>query len=317
MEIYETESEIAKRKSWLLSLTVIVLVTFGTLILLQGFALALIPTLFNITLEDFLGLMAGDFDVPNGRMAMLFVQGIGSGMGFWVASWIITSYIDRAELHWHTQQSRFNAKSFGTALAITLGAMFFNGLLVYWNAQLDLPESMAGLENWMKEMETQLMEVTKFLTDFQTIPEFLMGILVIGVFAGIGEEMFFRGMLQPKLKLYTNSGHWGIWLTAIIFSAIHVQFYGFLPRVFLGALFGYLYYYSGSLLYPILAHVFNNSLTVLVIYLANQGIIDFDLESTDTVSYPAAVTGLLVLMVGFFYFKKINPPKDAELDQGI
>jgi membrane protease YdiL (CAAX protease family) len=317
MEIYETQSEIAKRKNWLLSLIVIVLVAFGALILLQGLALALIPTLYNISIEDLLGLMTGNFDVPNGRMAMLFVQGIGSGIGFWVAAWIITKFIEKADLHWEIQRSRFNIQNLVVALAITLGAMFFNGLLVYWNAQLDLPESMAGLESWMQEMETQLMEVTKFLTDFQSIPELLTGILVIGVFAGIGEEMFFRGVIQPKIKLYTNSGHWGIWLTAIIFSAIHIQFYGFLPRVFLGALFGYLYLYSGSLLYPIIAHVFNNMLTVLVIYMSNQGMVDFDLESTDTVSYSVAITGFLVLMVGFFYFKKINQQKDAELDQGI
>ena len=317
MEIYETQTEIGKRKSWLLSLIVIVLVTFGVLILLQGFALALIPTLYKISMEDFLGLMTGDYSVANGRMAMFFVQGIGSGIGFWVAAWVISRFIDKAELHWEVQRARFNVPNFALALVITLGAMFVNGLLVYWNAQLTLPESMSGLESWMKEMETQLMELTKFLTDFQSIPEFLTGILVIGVFAGIGEEMFFRGIIQPKIKLYTNSAHWGIWLTAIIFSAIHVQFYGFVPRVFLGALFGYLYHYSGSLLYPILAHVFNNSLTVLVIYLSNQGILDFDLESTDTVSYPAAFTGLLVLMIGFFYFKKINQRKDGELDQGV
>jgi membrane protease YdiL (CAAX protease family) len=220
-------------------------------------------------------------------------------------------------LHWEIQQSRLNSKNLIIFLGITLGSMFLNGLLVYWNAQLDLPESLSGLETWMKEMETQLMELTLFLTDFQTIPELLTGILVIGVFAGIGEEMFFRGVVQPKLKLYTNSAHWGIWLTAIIFSAIHVQFYGFIPRVFLGALFGYLYLYSGSLLYPILAHIFNNTLTVIVVYLSNQGQLDFDLESTDSVSYPAAMLGFLVLMVGFFYFKKINQAKDAELDQGV
>lgn len=317
MEIYETQSEIAKRKNWLLSLIVIVLVTLGTLFLLQGIALAFMPTLFNITLEEIMGLLTGDYDVPNGRMAMLFVQGIGSGLGFWVAAWIITRYIEKADLHWEIQSARFNVKNFIIALGITFGAMLFNGLLVYWNAQLTLPESMSGIENWMMEMETQLMELTKFLTDFQNIPELLTGILVIGVFAGIGEEMFFRGLIQPKMKYYTNSAHWGIWLTAIIFSAIHVQFYGFLPRVFLGALFGYLYLYSGSLLYPILAHVFNNALTVIVIYMSNQGIIDFDLESTNTVSYPAAILGLLVLMVGFFYFKKINQPKDAELGKGI
>ncbi len=317
MEIYETRTEIGKRQSWLLSLIVIVLVTIGVLILLQGVALTLVPTLYNISLDDFLGLMMGDYDVPNGRMAMFFVQGIGSGIGFWVAAWIISRFIDRAELHWKTQRERLNSRNLLLALLITLGAMFVNGLLVYWNAKLDLPESMSGMEDWMREMETQLMELTMFLTDFQTIPELLTGILVIGVFAGVGEEMFFRGIIQPKLKLYTNSAHWGIWLTAIIFSAIHVQFYGFVPRVFLGALFGYLYHYSGSLWYPIIAHIFNNSLTVFVIYLSNQGIVDFDLESTDTVSYPAALTGLLVLIIGFFYFKKINQRNNGELDQGV
>ncbi|TDQ17493.1 hypothetical protein DFQ04_2147 [Algoriphagus boseongensis] len=317
MEIYETQAEIAKRKSWLLSLVVTVLVTFGVLILLQAFALAFVPVLFNVSLEDVLGLMTGNYDVPNGRMAMLFVQGIGSGIGFWASAWIITRFIDKADLHWDIQNQRFQAKYLLIVLGITLGGMLFNGLLIYWNAQLDLPESMASLEIWMKEMELQLMELTKFLTDFQTIPELLTGILVIGVFAGIGEEMFFRGLVQPKMQSYLNSPHWGIWVTAIIFSAIHVQFYGFVPRVFLGALFGYMYHYSGSLWYPILAHIVNNSFTVLLVYFSNQGLIEFDLESTDTVSYPAALFGLLLLIVGFLYFKKVNQPTNGQLDQSV
>ncbi len=317
MEIYETQSEIAKRKNWLLSLVVIVLVTFGVLVLFQGFAVALIPSLFKISIEDLLGLINGNYDVPNGRMAMLFVQGLGSGLGFWVASWVIIRFIEKADLHWEIQNSRVTTKYLGLILGMTLGGMFFNGLLVYWNSQLVLPESLSGLENWMKEMETQLMELTKFLTDFQSVPELLTGILVIGIFAGIGEEMFFRGLIQPKMKNYFKSAHWGIWITSIIFSAIHVQFYGFLPRVFLGALFGYMYHYSGSLIYPIVAHAFNNSLTVLLVYLSNLGQIDFDLESTDTVSYPAALFGLLVLILGFLYFKKANQSQHGKLDQGI
>jgi membrane protease YdiL (CAAX protease family) len=161
------------------------------------------------------------------------------------------------------------------------------------------------------------MELTKFLTDFQNVPELLTGILVIGVFAGVGEELFFRGLIQPKMQVYFKSAHWGIWITAIIFSAIHVQFYGFLPRVFLGALFGYMYHYSGSLLYPIIAHIFNNSLTVVIVYLSNQGHFDFDLESTDSVSYPAAIVGFLVLILGFLYFKKVNTVEDGKLDKGL
>lgn len=316
MEIYETDSEIAKRKSWLLSLVVIVLVAFGVLIILQVIALALSPALFGVSIEDIMGLMSGDFSAPNGRMAMFFIQGIGSGIGFWVAAYIISRFIDKADLHWEVQIPRFTWKGASLVLLISLGGMLFNALLVYFNSKLVLPEFMSGLESWMKQTEEQLMELTKYLTDFQTIPEFLMGLLVIGVLAGIGEEMFFRGVLQPKMRLYTGSAHAGVWLTAIIFSAIHLQFYGFLPRVFLGAVFGYLYLFSGSLIYPILAHILNNSITIIMVYMANEGIIEFDMESTDTVSYPAAMIGLLGLLAGIYYFKKINRP-NGELDKSI
>ncbi|MDR7128802.1 membrane protease YdiL (CAAX protease family) [Algoriphagus sp. 4150] len=316
MEIYETDSEIAKRKSWLLSLIVTVLVTLGVLLLLQSIALVVAPFLFNITIGEILGLMTGDYSANNGRMAMFFIQGIGSGIGFWVAAYVIMHYIDKADLHWEVQLPRFNVSGGGLVLLITLGGMLFNGLLIYWNSQLVLPESMSGIESWMKEMEQQLMGLTKFLTDFQSIPELLMGVVVIGVLAGIGEEMFFRGLIQPKMHLYTGNAHAGIWLTAFIFSAIHVQFYGFLPRLFLGGMFGYLYYYSGSLTYPIVAHIVNNTFTILMVYASNQGMIDFDMESTDTVSYPAAIVGLLVLLAGIFYFKKTNKP-DGELEQSI
>ncbi|WP_268035178.1 CPBP family intramembrane glutamic endopeptidase [Algoriphagus sp. PAP.12] len=314
MEIYETHSEIAKRKSWLLALVVIVLVSLGVLILLQGIALALAVPLFNISIEEIMSLMQGDDSIPNGRMAMLFIQGLGSGIGFWLTAWIIIHWLDKANLKWDLQLSRFNNKKFWVALGITFGGMFFNALLIYWNSQMVLPESMASLEAWMRSMEEQLMEMTKYLTDFQTIPELLAGILVIGVLAGIGEEMFFRGVLQPKMHLYTGSVHWGIWLSAIIFSAIHVQFYGFLPRVFLGAMFGYMYVFTGSLVYPILAHIINNTFTVLMVYASNQGMIEFDIESTDTVSYPMALVGLLVLIAGIYYLQKNKPEPDGELD---
>ncbi len=316
MEIYETESEIAQRKSWLLSLIVIVLVGLGVLVVLQVIALAVAPYLFNISLEEIMGLMAGDYSPNNGRMVLYFVTGVGSGIGFWVAAYVIMHFIDKADLHWQVQFSRFNVIGAGLVLLIAFGGMLFNGLLVYWNSKLVLPEFMSGTESWMKDMEGQLMELTIFLTDFQSVPELLMGILVIGVLAGIGEEMFFRGLIQPKMHLYTGNAHVGIWLTALIFSAIHFQFYGFLPRLFLGGMFGYLYYYSGSLTYPILAHIANNTITVLMVYASNEGMIDFDMESTDTVSYPAAIIGLLVLLAGIFYFKKINKP-NGELEQGI
>ncbi len=317
MEIYETQAEIASRKNWLLSLVVITLVAFGTLVLLQGVAIAFVPFLFQVSMEDLMSLVAGNYDIPNGRMALLFTQGIGSGLGFWAATWIVVRFLEKANLNWTKQLSRVTGKNLALVTAMTVGGMLVNGLLMYWNSHLVLPEFLSGVEQWMRDMETQLMELTQFLTDFQSISELLAGILVIGVFAGVGEELFFRGLIQPKMQGYLGSPHWGIWVTAIIFSAIHVQFYGFLPRLFLGALFGYLYHYTGSLFYPILGHILNNALTLLLVYAANQGVIALDVQSTDTVSYPGALLGFLVLTLGFLYFKKVNRGKDEKLDQGV
>ncbi|WBL42208.1 CPBP family intramembrane metalloprotease [Algoriphagus halophytocola] len=316
MEIYETESEIAKRKSWLLSLVVTVLVSIGVLIVLQVIAIGMVPLIFNVSIDEIVGLMSGDYSSPNGRMAIYFIQGIGSGIGFWVAAYVVMHFIDQADLHWELQLSRFNPTGAGMVLLIALGGMLVNGYLGYLNSNMALPEFMSGIELWMREMEDQLAEMTKFLTDFQTIPELLTGILVIGILAGIGEEMFFRGLIQPKMHLYTGNAHVGIWLTAFIFSAIHVQFYGFFPRMLLGGIFGYLYYYSGSLTYPILGHIFNNTFTLLLIYASNEGWIDFDLESSDSASLPGALLGILVLLAGIVYFKKTNKP-NGKLDQGI
>lgn len=318
MEIYETKAEIAKTKNWLLSLVVLVLVTFGVLVLLQGVALALIPLIFDISIDGLMGLMTGGAtNIPNGRMALYFVQGLGSGVGFIVAAWIIIKFIEKAFLNLPLQVSRFNGKGFLIVLLITLGGMLFNAFLVDLNSKLALPEFLSGLQLWMREMEDQLMEMTKFLTDFQSAGEFVVGLVVIGLLAGIGEEVFFRGLVQPKFHQYTGSAHWGVWITAIIFSAIHVQFYGFLPRMFLGAMFGYLYLYSGSLIYPIIAHIFNNAFTVVMVYLANQGKVDFDLESADSISYPVSFVGFLVLLAGIYYFKKTNQSQNGELDQGL
>ena len=167
MEIYETQAEIASRKNWLLSLVVITLVTFGTLVLLQGLSLAVVPFLFQVSMEDMMSLVSGNYDIPNGRMALLFTQGIGSGLGFWVATWIIIRFLEKANLKWSKQRARVSSKNLALVTAMTVGSMLFNGLLMYWNSQMVLPEFLSGVEQWMRNMETQLMELTVFLTDFQ------------------------------------------------------------------------------------------------------------------------------------------------------
>jgi membrane protease YdiL (CAAX protease family) len=304
MDIYKTQVPITTKSNWLLSIVVMVLVTFGVLILLQGLGLLLLPVLFEIPLDELAALFTGESDHPKGRMAFLFVQGLGGGLGFLVAGILIAKLIDKADFGWQQQISRFKFIGFGLTLVVMFGSILFNSILIDWNAKIVLPEFLNELEQMMRSKEDELMKLTKYLTDFESVEEFLMGILVIGVLAGIGEEFLFRGVLQPKLQLFTGNAHVAIWLSAFIFSAIHFQFYGFFPRMVLGAVFGYLYWYSGSLIYPVIGHILNNTFTVVLVYLNKLGQIDFNIEETDQVSLPLAIVGLIILVIGLRVFKQ-------------
>jgi hypothetical protein len=96
--------------------------------------------------------------------------------------------------------------------------------------------------------------------------------------AALSEELFFRGVLQNVLIDCFKNKHVGVWVGAIIFSAFHLQFYGFLPRILMGAYLGYLLVWTGSLWPGIIAHFLNNGLAVYVAWLANKGVIDDRVE---------------------------------------
>lgn len=319
MEIYKTQSPIARKSNWFLSLVVIVLVTFGVMAVLQSISIFLVNPIFGIPMDEMFAALTGNSPNSDARMAILFVQGIGAGLSFLVSALFIAKLIDKADFGWKQQIANFKFNGFLLMFMILLGGILFNTLLIYWNSIVVLPEFMASFESWARAKEDQAMIMTKFLTDFDNISEFMMGVLVVGILAGLGEEFLFRGVLQPKLHFYTGNAHVGIWLAAFVFSAIHFQFYGFFPRMLLGAIFGYLYLYSGSLIYPILAHILNNVTTLVLVYMNKLGKVDFDIEEVDMVSIPIALVGLLILLGGFKIFKEVSKPKitDGELDKNI
>ena len=102
--------------------------------------------------------------------------------------------------------------------------------------------------------------------------------LVLGCLTGFGEEIFFRGMLTRIFLDKPMNKHLAIWLGAIVFSFMHFQFFGFVPRVLMGALFGYMLVWSGSLWVPIIAHAINNSVVVLSTYALERGYLSQSLD---------------------------------------
>lgn len=152
-----------------------------------------------------------------------------------------------------------------TVAAVVILALPGINLLAYINEQLQLPAFMAPVEAWMMEMEQSLKEITRGFLQSDLYGVLAVNLLVMAVTPGIGEELFFRGVVQNLLGEKCNP-HLTIWITAIIFSAIHLQFYGFIPRMLIGAFLGYLLWWSGSMWVPIVAHFTNNATAVLAYF---------------------------------------------------
>jgi len=319
MEIYESRSEFGKKQYWLLSLFLLVLTVFGTLAILSNIAFFLVPLIFNIPLEDISYIFGGNYNHPNARLALLFIQALGSGLSFWLGGYLFIRFIDRATLRTEQQLAKTKFNLSLLVIPVLLSFIAINSLVIYWNSQIHFPEFMSGFEEYAKRTEAETMRLTTYLTNFENIYEFIGGIIVIGIFAGIGEEYVFRGILQPKLHQYTGNAHMGIWIAAIIFSAIHVQFYGFFPRMLLGALFGYLYLYSGSLFYPILAHIINNSLTVTLVYLNKLGLLEFNIEESTQADWYVVLIGLIVFIISFKLFinNSRELPSDGQVEESF
>lgn len=154
------------------------------------------------------------------------------------------------------------------AWLLTLLSLLLFSPFITWtgslNQALRLPEFLAPVEQWMRAQETAAEELTRLLIGHDpSFPTLLLNLLVVAVAAGVTEELLFRGALQRIIGRWTANPHRVIWIAAAIFSAFHFQFYGFLPRLLLGAYFGYLLYWGRSIWLPVFAHFTNNALAVI------------------------------------------------------
>lgn len=177
--------------------------------------------------------------------------------------------------------------------------------LIYQNGKMSLPSSLSAIEQWMREAEERAAFATNVFLDMKDWKDYAINILMIGVLAGIGEELLLRGALQPIFIRMFKNEHIGIWFTAIIFSMIHFQFYGFFARMFLGALLGYFYYYSKNLWVPIIAHFFNNSMAVTYVYITKEPLFSTQPELIEQ-NEPQTLWALLSLslvILGVFLMK--------------
>ena len=248
---------------------------------------------------------------------MQFLQTIAL---FLLPSLMLAYLCAQAPFGWLQLDKKVNWKVCLWAIGIMLVALPAINLLAHLNQQMVLPTWLSGVEEWMKSKEAEAEWLTKQFMSATTIGGLLVNLFLMAVLPAVSEEITFRGVLQQlfqgsKVSMIQASKvpHLAIWCTAIIFSAIHMQFYGFIPRMLLGALFGYMFVWTGSLWVPMLMHFVNNGMAVLLYYIANRAA--WDMDKVDAVGTGntlwLGVVSLVLTIVGIYMFRRSTTMRSA------
>jgi uncharacterized protein len=179
------------------------------------------------------------------------------------------------------------------------------------NNEFHLPEFLKGLETWMRNAEETARNLTESFLKVESVGGLIFNLFMVAVLPALGEELLFRGVIQKILTDMTRNHHWGIWISAALFSALHMQFFGFIPRMLLGAMFGYILVWSGSLWMPILAHFINNATAVIALWLIDKGVISSAIEEFGVgweywyYALPSLVIGTLIMIAIRQQYQKV------------
>jgi membrane protease YdiL (CAAX protease family) len=184
----------------------------------------------------------------------------------------------------------------------------FLSWVIELNANMIFPEFLSGIEAWMRSSESKAELLTKAFLTFDGIGSLILVMVIVAIVPAIGEELLFRGVLQKLMIRWTKNPHVGIWIAAFLFSALHLQFFGFFPRLLLGALFGYLFLWTNSLWVPILGHFINNGTVVMASYFYPELIndADFTLFGAENANWITTFFSLFLATALLFLIWKLN-----------
>ncbi|HAA17710.1 MAG TPA: hypothetical protein DCR93_11185 [Cytophagales bacterium] len=277
-------------------------------VLLLGFffgqfvgTLAIVPFL-GADLEAFTSFAEDPSSVPNGQKISWLMQSIYTVVSYILIPLAFVKYYEHQRTRDISPSWKGSPIDVVIPLAIIFPFLVVNAQLIQWNQGMDL-SFLGSLGEWAVKTEQQMKEQTEFMTQMDGIGDMILLSIMIAVLPAIGEEIAFRGLLQNYIHRVSGNAHVAVWVAAAVFSAIHLQFLGFFPRMALGVLFGYLFVWSGKLWVAMLAHFLNNFITVLLVYSQQQGMMEDTSETPELLPLaPTLVAVLAVAGLGYFYY---------------
>lgn len=287
-------------KKPLLQILILIGYVLAGLFIFQFFSLALGVILSGMEMNDFVQSFTNPIAHPELKSLLLLTQFLSSLGGFILAPLLFIYHHEKRNIFLDFHSRDLDLKGAILVLCITFAFIVADSVIIEWNMGWTFPEP---FHSWAKLREDTAAELTEYLTTMNSLPYFLVVFVTVGLLPAVGEELLFRGLIQKYLQAMTKNPHVAIWITAVLFSAFHIQFFGFVPRMLLGALFGYLFYYSGNLIYAMIGHFANNGLTVLMLYLFQSGVVDYDIENTESIPLHTAGIFAIIGIVLFILYK--------------
>jgi membrane protease YdiL (CAAX protease family) len=283
------------------------MITFISVVVFTLISYALLPSLFAIKFSE-LSIFLADYSNPKSVNALKFLQFFTS-VGLFIVPPLLFAFLTLFHLQ---LKHKINRQSVLLAIAIMLIVNPFVSYLMQWNQSLFLPECLEGVQMWMEESEQKAMQITQVFLAMSSIGDLLINLFLIALIPAIGEELLFRGVLQQLFAKWTGKIHLAIFISAFLFSAIHMQFFGFLPRFVLGLVLGYMFFWSKNLWLPILAHFTNNALAIIFTfhYVADKVQIEFLNEEIPVNISVALISFLAVALLMYLLYKKSSIKKE-------
>ncbi len=279
-------------------------ISFSVFILILFIGSLLSKPLFNISIFD-IPLIFENFHDPENLSIIKYFQVIQTIGLFVIPPFLIGYFINRNSIDYLNLNISTTIPVFIISALVMLASLPMINFLAEINSKLKLPEFLSSIEIWMKEKENMAQDLTLIFVKAETLSVFLFNLFMIAIIPAIGEELLFRGVIQKICIEWTKYIFWGIFLASLLFSTLHFQFYGFLPRLLLGLLLGYLYYWSKSIWLPIFAHFINNGAAVFAYYRFGDEYVSENLDKIGTVNDSFIFFIISVLIVGFLlYFLK-------------
>lgn len=310
-----TDSAQAHTPRWL-QLIYLVLIAFGCAIIGLAVSLGIVALIYGKGMALAVATM-NNTGAPGFMGAFRIFMGLGNTLFTFFVAALLYAYFVVGNPHGYLRTRTYYPPVL-LLVAVVLMVFFLPVIDItsYFNQKMTLLPAFPGLDKWIHDSEKQNEAIVKMVLNMPGTGDLLISIFIVGFLPALSEEFFFRGCMQSTFMRWTKNTHAAVWITAFIFSFIHFEFLGFVPRFLLGAALGYLFAWSGSIWPSVLVHFLNNSISVVGYYLYQHQLVKLDPDSNTPMfsQYWIYAVCLVITILLMLLFRKITIDKQLLAD---